>query len=135
MTFQDAIASCMGRYFTFSGRATRSEYWWFFLFCYLMSALATISDLHETLILQTEMLYSSEYAMHSYYEYFIANILLGAFLIIPSVAVGTRRLHDIGRTGWWQLIGVTGIGCVLLLYWFVQPTRLEANKYGDVPTS
>ncbi|GAL06655.1 protein of unknown function DUF805 [Photobacterium aphoticum] len=55
-------------------------------------------------------------------------------VLLPSLAVATRRLHDTGRTGWWLLIGLIPlIGFFVLIYFFVQPTEPEANAYGDAP--
>lgn len=98
MDFLQAIKSCLGQYATFSGRASRSEFWWFFLFQLL--ALIVTSMLGDT-------------------AYSIAALLL----LLPALAVGTRRLHDIGRSGWWQLLMLTGIGYLVLLYWWVQPSE------------
>ena len=105
MNFGQAISTCLSNYATFSGRASRSEFWWFSLFQILvLAAAATIS----------EMLY----------------VLAGLGLLLPILAVGTRRLHDIGRTGWWQLLALTGIGYLVLLYWWVQPTADDVSSYG-----
>ena len=96
MGFSQAIQSCLGQYATFSGRAPRSEFWWFFLFQVL--AMGVSSLLGDTV-------------------YSIAALLL----LLPALAVGARRLHDVGRSGWWQLLMLTGIGYLVLLYWWVQP--------------
>lgn len=97
MDFFQAIQSCLGQYATFSGRASRSEFWWFFLFQVLvMAATSLLGD--------------------------VAYGLASLALMLPALAVGTRRLHDIGRTGWWQLLLLTGIGFLVLLYWWVQPS-------------
>ena len=97
MNFGQAISSCLSQYATFSGRASRSEFWWFFLFQVLVQiAAATLGNTVAALI------------------------SLG--LLLPALAVGARRLHDIGRSGWWQLLTLTGIGVLVLIYWWVQPT-------------
>jgi len=102
MDFVQAIKSCLGQYATFSGRASRSEYWWFFLFQVLvMVATGMLGD--------------------------VINGLASLALLLPALAVGTRRLHDIGRTGWWQLLLLSGIGFLVLLYWWVQPSDGSAN--------
>ena len=107
MNFGQAIATCLGKYATFSGRASRSEFWWFTLF-QLLLGLAT-AMLGETV-----------------------NALISLALLLPALAVGTRRLHDIGRSGWWQLLYLTGIGFLLLLYWLVQPSSDGSNEYGTL---
>jgi uncharacterized membrane protein YhaH (DUF805 family) len=105
MRFQDAIKTCLGKYATFSGRASRSEFWWWFLFMVLATAAGSvISDKLAGLVT-------------------LATVL-------PYVAVTARRLHDIDRSGWWQLISlIPVIGGLVLLYWCVQPSG-GANRYG-----
>ena len=98
MDFVSAIKSCLGQYATFSGRAVRSEFWWFFLFQIVAVVVASLlGDMVSTIV--------------------------SLALLLPGLAVGARRLHDIGRTGWWQLLSLTGIGFLLLLYWWAQPSE------------
>ena len=102
MDFVQAIKSCLGQYATFTGRASRSEFWWFFLFQVLvMAATGMLGD--------------------------VINGIASLALLLPALAVGARRLHDIGRTGWWQLLLLTGIGFLVLLYWWEQPSDASAN--------
>ena len=106
MDFVQAIKSCLGQYATFSGRAKRSEFWWFFLFQVLvMVATGMLGD--------------------------VINGIASLALLLPALAVGARRLHDIGRTGWWQLLLLSGIGFLVLLYWWVQPGEGAGNIYGE----
>jgi uncharacterized membrane protein YhaH (DUF805 family) len=105
MEFGQAISTCLSKYASFSGRATRPEFWWFFLFQVLASLAASL--IGDWL-----------------------NGLVVLVLLLPGLAVGTRRLHDIGKTGWWQLLILTGIGYFLLIYWWVQPTAEGVVKYG-----
>lgn len=105
MNFGQAIATCLGKYATFSGRASRPEFWWFTLFQILVGLASSM--LSET-----------------------AYTLAGLAMVLPALAVGARRLHDIGRSGWWQLLYFTGIGVLLLLYWLVQPSVDGPNEYG-----
>ena len=104
MNFGQAISSCLSKYATFTGRASRPEFWWFFLFQILISLAASM--LGETI-----------------------NGLVGLGLLLPALAVGTRRLHDIGKSGWWQLIMLTVIGLLLLIYWWVQPSIEGVNSH------
>ena len=109
MTFQESIKLCFNKYADFSGRATRSEFWWFVLFIILASMVLSV----------------------------VSGILSGLFslaTIVPSLAVGARRLHDIGRSGWWQLLGlIPVIGVLILIYWCVQPGDAAANEFSEVP--
>lgn len=100
MTFQESIKVCFAKYADFTGRAIRSEYWWFALFTLLVS-----------LVLSRV----------------ISEALAGLFnlaVLLPSLAVGARRLHDTGRTGWWQLLlFIPVIGWIVLLVFFAQDSR------------
>ncbi|MFN4119731.1 DUF805 domain-containing protein [Acidovorax sp.] len=97
MDFVSAVKSCFAQYAGFSGRASRSEFWWFFLFQVIVLIIASVlGD--------------------------IVNLLVSLALLLPALAVGARRLHDIGRSGWWQLLVLTGIGVLLLIFWWVQPS-------------
>ena len=60
--------------------------------------------------------------------------LIALGLVLPSLAVGARRLHDIGKSGWWQLLMLTGIGLLVLIYWWVQPAVEGGNAYEVVTT-
>ena len=106
MDFVQAIKSCLGQSATLSGRAKRSALWWFFLFQVLvMVAASMLGD--------------------------VINGIASLALLLPALAVGARRLHDIGRTGWWQLLLLSGIGFLVLLYWWVQPGEGAGNIYGE----
>ena len=109
MGFSESIATCMGKYATFTGRATRSEFWWFYLFTVLMNWGAIIvGDLSD----------NDE----------LGNIFPGIVSLVfmlPSIAVGARRLHDIGKSGWWQLLQVTLIGIPVVIYWYAKDTNQE----------
>ena len=92
MNFFQSIKYCLKHYSDFNGRASRSEFWWFFLFEYIVVLIGDILDI-------------------GFLSYFDANQewgILGTISIIaltlPSLAVGARRLHDINRSGWWQLL-------------------------------
>jgi uncharacterized membrane protein YhaH (DUF805 family) len=122
MEFADSIKRNLttSTYAQFGGRASRSEYWWFFLFAVLVNGFTSILDL----IVGSEIL-GAALGMFS-----IASSLA---LAIPNVATTTRRLHDIGRSGWWQLILFTGIGVFLLLYWTTRRGDSRVNRYGQPP--
>ena len=108
MTFGRSISVCMGKYVDFSGRASRSEYWWFYLFTVLLSWGALIVD--DSGI--------------------ISGIVNLAFLL-PSLAASARRLHDTNRSGWWMLISLTIIGLIPLIIWLATAGSRQPNEYGD----
>jgi uncharacterized membrane protein YhaH (DUF805 family) len=104
--FSQAVATCLRKYVDFSGRASRSEFWWFFLFQIIV-------------MIVTGMM--SE----------ILNGIAALGLLLPGLAVGARRLHDIGKSAWFLLLGLIPVlGFLVLLYWFVQPSE-GANAYGN----
>lgn len=90
MTFQEAIRTCLTKYAEFNGQASRAEFWWFMLFVILVA---------------TALLYMSEA---------LSSIFLIAVLL-PLLAVGTRRLHDIGKSGWWWLFALVPVGGMVML--------------------
>lgn len=109
MNFQQAVQTCFRKYVDFSGRASRPEYWWFVLAYFILAFVAGF--IHEVV----------------YYVVVLAFIL-------PLLAAGARRLHDIGRSAWFLLIGlVPVIGTLVLLYFMVQPSQPESNSYGPPP--
>ena len=119
MSFADAVRTCLSKYVVFSGRARRSEYWWFVLFSFLVSIVASILDL----VLGTDYDRGSG----------LIGTIASLALLLPSLAVGVRRLHDTSRTGWWILIGLVPIiGWIVLIVFYVQDSHAD-NKYGPNP--
>ncbi|MEX0893611.1 MAG: DUF805 domain-containing protein [Gemmatimonadota bacterium] len=108
-------------YATFSGRARRKEYWMFAL----INALIMIGLMAVDLVFG---FYDAELGM---------GILSGIYvlaIIVPSIAVSVRRLHDVGRSGWWFLITfIPLIGQLVLLYWTVKDSQEGSNAYGANP--
>src|SRR5580693_10051112 len=120
MTFGQAIVSCLKNYARFSGRATRSEYWYFFLFCFLVQIAAGILDAVIGGVTQTPVT--------------LFDPLLRLALFIPSLAVEVRRLHDVNRSGWWLLMYFTIIGIIYpLLVWKCTKGTEGDNRYGPDP--
>ena len=116
MGFGQAIAACMTDYATFSGRASRSEFWWFYLFVVLMSWGAT---------LVAAAAFPADPAASD-----ALSGLVNLMFLLPVLAAGARRLHDIGRSGWWQLLYLTGIGVILLIVWWMLSSKQERNAHG-----
>ena len=117
MDIQSSIKTCFNKYATFSGRASRSEYWFFILFGVLGGIVTLIIDV---MIL--------DYSIES--EYTPINLIFSLILIIPSIAVACRRLHDVNKSGWWQLIWLTIIGGILLLIWYFKEGEKRKNRFG-----
>ena len=109
------------KYFVFEGRSRRKEYWMFVLFSILISIVLTVVE-------RVTGLYSAENGMG-----FLSSIYSLAILI-PSISVGVRRLHDTGKSGWWILIGlIPFIGTIVLIVFFVMDSDPGQNEYGPNP--
>ena len=105
------------RYADFAGKATRSQYWYFVLFYVLLSIVFAVID---TLVVNPMLGMNIQEASKGGLLQFIFALAL----IIPSIAIGVRRLHDIGKSGWWMLISlVPVIGFLVLIYFFVQQSK------------
>lgn len=114
------------KYATFSGRASRSELWWFMVFCVLISLLVGGVDIG---IFGLRWLSSGNVTGP-------LGVLVSLALLIPGLAVAVRRLHDLDKSGWWYLLGIIPlIGGLILLYWFIQPGTIGANRFGADPTT
>ena len=118
MNFSEAITSGFQNYVNFSGRAQRSAFWYWVLFAFLGNIATNILDI---LI----------FGLESYSPF---SILFGLAILLPGLAVAVRRLHDIGRSGWWLLIGLIPlIGWIILIYWYCQPGEPGFNQFGRNP--
>jgi uncharacterized membrane protein YhaH (DUF805 family) len=118
-SFPEAVKIGLAKYADFSGRARRSEFWYFVLWTFLVSLVASILDS----ILGTRWGSGSG----------LIETVCGLALLLPSLAVGARRLHDSSRSGWWLLIGlIPCVGFIVLLIFFVQDSHPD-NQYGPSP--
>ena len=117
MNFVEAIKSGFQNYVNFSGRAIRSEYWYWTLFTMLVGLASALLDL----------------ALFPRMEISPINTIVELALLLPGLAVSIRRLHDLDRTGWWLLILLTGIGAIVLIVWFCMRGSLGPNRFGPDP--
>ncbi|MDC0149425.1 DUF805 domain-containing protein [Candidatus Poseidoniales archaeon] len=126
--FVDAAKKAlMHNYANFNGRASRSEYWWFFLFGFLAVIPAMILDGLTGIVL------IDAGAGISYGPFYV---LTGMGILLPGISVMVRRLHDSGRSGWWYFIGlVPCVGFIILLVFLIQDGQPHPNDYGEVPTN
>lgn len=118
MTFVEAIQSGFNRYFEFTGRSARSEYWYWALFAFLVGVGTAVID---------GVIFGSDGVR-------VLNMLASLGLFIPGLAMAVRRLHDGDRSGWWLLIlFIPLVGILVLLFWFVQAGTPGSNQFGDDP--
>ncbi len=150
MGFGDAIRSCLRKYVDFSGRARRAEYWWFVLFAILLGIVTAILDR----IVAPGMAAKGTGPV---------SMLGSLALLLPSLGVSVRRLHDIDRTGWWILIFYVAVAvlvvvalgaaftghpataallllvmcafCIWLIVWFVTKGTAGPNRFGPDPVA
>ncbi len=124
MNFWQAIKTCFTKYTTFQGRALRSEYWYFVLFCFITGTILGVLD---------RALFGDPVMIGSFTDTSPIGTVFWLATILPSLAVGARRLHDVNRSGWWLLLYLTVIGMLLILYWTVKAGNQEENDYGPPP--
>ncbi|MCP3963253.1 MAG: DUF805 domain-containing protein [bacterium] len=109
------------KYAVFSGRAHRTEYWMFVLFNFIISfVLGFVDGL-------TGMMISAEGGVG------LLGTLYGLAVLVPSIAVAVRRLHDTGRSGWWYLLVLTCIGIIPLIIFLCMDSQPGSNQYGPNP--
>jgi uncharacterized membrane protein YhaH (DUF805 family) len=121
MSFTAAVASALRQYATFTGRARRAEYWWFFLFTALVSFVAGLVD-------------AAFGTIDSSASIGLVGALASLALFLPSLAITVRRLHDVDRSGWWVLAFLIPlVGFVLWLVLMCSDSNPQANRFGPSP--
>jgi uncharacterized membrane protein YhaH (DUF805 family) len=115
MDFSTAVRTCLQKYVTFTGRAARSEYWYFLLFQFIALVAGMIID---SVLGTSTIVYG----------------LVALALLLPALAAGVRRLHDTNRSGWWILLGLVPIiGAIVLIIWMCTKGTAGPNSYGEDP--
>jgi uncharacterized membrane protein YhaH (DUF805 family) len=113
MNMMESVQVCFKKYADFDNRASREEYWWFFLFCFIAGfviAAYSAADGNSSL-----------------------DLLFQAVVFLPSLAVGVRRLHDTNRSGWNYLWAFTIIGIIAVIIWFCEEGNKTKNRFGAKP--
>jgi len=124
MNLKTSVTTVLGKYATFTGRATRSEYWWYILAFALLGAVLAVIE--GSLI--APMLGFEPFAEEAGQP---LRMLAGLALFLPTLTVTVRRLHDVDRSGWWYLLSlIPVIGILVLLYWYIQPGTEGPNQFG-----
>ena len=118
MSFSEAVKTCFSKYCCFEGRARRAEYWWWFLFesivIFVVSFIAG--------------LFLSEDAQQT------VTSILSLALLLPSVGVAVRRLHDLGKKGtYYLLVLIPVVGAIILFVWFAKVGQAGENQFGPDP--
>lgn len=144
VSFIEAIKIALSKYCCFSGRASRSEFWWFVLFLYCVQFVmffisygifgedyaegmreALAGDMYDP---------TNEKLVNALINMYIIPCIAGLVFFLPMFGLLFRRLHDTGRSGFWWLIGfVPVVGGIVLLVFTLQSSVMYENKYGPVP--
>lgn len=153
MSFGEAVKTCFKKYVTFSGRARRSEYWWFALLSIILGVCSTLlvnwklgrqSELESQIVeaafdqdKYNALLAQAESVDNTFFPLILLIGIVALILLLPTLAACVRRLHDTGRSGWIVLLNfvpvvniVTGI---LTLIWTIQDSKPEENQFGSSP--
>ncbi|NCG35397.1 MAG: DUF805 domain-containing protein [Dehalococcoidales bacterium] len=120
MNFRVAVIKCFMLYTVFSGRAKRAEFWWFFLFSAIVGLIGSLTDS----TLGTKRVFEDGNSIGLFQS------LIQIVIFLPGLAVGSRRLHDTNKTGWWQLLWIIPIfGWIPLIIFLSFPSNDDENKY------
>lgn len=113
MTFTEAVKHVLNNYARFTGRATRPEYWWYSLFTMLLQIGFFALSL---MISQT---------------FSLISLVVMLALLVPSLAVAVRRLHDANYSGWWLLLALIPLGVIVIIVFAALPGTQGPNRFGD----
>lgn len=139
MTFSQSIKSVFSKYATFSGRASRSEYWYFMLLNFVVYgviyaiAFSSMPPIEATVVDGTQV---SAIAILSAMPAWASTVLTiyGLAVLLPTLAVSVRRMHDIGNGGGWIFINLIPlIGQLWFLVLTILPSQLGDNRFGPQP--
>ncbi|MAS43672.1 MAG: hypothetical protein CML46_12545 [Rhodobacteraceae bacterium] len=125
MTFSDSIQNVLLNFAEFRGRATRSEYWYWVLFALCLQVLFQIVDG----LVSAPLMGFPPFALDAGRPISVLGMVA---LLPPTLAVGCRRLHDVGRSGWWLLLPLIPVIGALALLWMLTRTSVERdNRFGS----
>jgi uncharacterized membrane protein YhaH (DUF805 family) len=114
MQIDNAVINAFSRYADFSSRTSREQYWWFTTAVVLVSIILSLAHIATRFSVFTEVL----------------SLIFNLGILIPSISISVRRLHDINKSGWWLLIAFTLIGLIPIAYWAVKASDDSVNDYG-----
>jgi uncharacterized membrane protein YhaH (DUF805 family) len=119
---KEAVVSVLTNWNNFSGRACRSEFWYFVLAAFLFSTIISLIEIATGIV-----------DIESGPEMGIVSIIFSLLLFVPSLSVTARRLQDRGWSGWWQLLYLTIVGTLVIIVLNILPAKEDENKWGRNP--
>ena len=120
MKMKEAVISVLTNWNNFSGRACRSEYWYFSLAAGLVQLIISIIETATGMVVEST-------------DMGILSIIFTLLILVPSISVTSRRLQDRGLSGWWQLLYLTIIGIPVIVVLAMLPAKEDENKWGRNP--
>lgn len=122
MNMKESVVSVLTNWKNFSGRASRSEFWYFVLASAILGAIVGVIEFATGLVSIEDPNATGP-----------LSAILNLLLAIPTIAVTSRRLQDYGYSGWWQLSYITVIGIFVVLIWCMLPAKEDENDWGKNP--
>ncbi len=131
MTFSESIKTCLSKFVTWQGRASRSEYWFFFLFVFICYAAGAVLD---NLLGTSFKFMNPATGVEQSLGYGYITLLAMLAMVLPHLSAMVRRLHDTNRSGWWYwIVLIPLIGTIILIVWFCGRGTVGNNNYGSDP--
>ncbi|MGJ8544226.1 MAG: DUF805 domain-containing protein [Sulfitobacter sp.] len=122
-----AISAAFAKTLTFNGRSSRSEFWWYFLALALVQGAAFAADIATVLpyIFAEDIAAMMQFSVFDFFSFWVV-LLTG----LTSISLQVRRLHDAGYSGFWLFINIVPLGALVLLVFFVMPSKQETSHWG-----
>lgn len=135
MSFTESIRTCFQKYITFSGRAQRSEFWWWVLFIFAsLIVLSFIDSMLFGTVTTTSVEDGFGGGMAWKSQFAPLSNLFSLATLLPGISVAVRRLHDKDKSGWWYwLFLVPIVGFIILIVWFATRGTEGPNRFGPDP--
>lgn len=135
MSFGQAVSTCFRKYAVARGRASRSEFWYWVLFTLIVSIIVYIIDSIFGWSVTTAANPETGNAVSVYTNVGWLSTIWSLVILLPSIAVAVRRLHDVNKSGWWWLLGLfCCIGPLILTFaFYIKESDAGDNNYGPPP--
>ena len=120
----EAVSTALRNYKTLSGRASRPEFWYWYAFTIVVNLLTSLPVIYTAMMVSQDQYYFV-------LPFATAQLAIMIFLIMPTIAVTARRLHDTDLSGWYMLIFlIPAIGAIMMIVMLAQPSKPGSNRFG-----